>query len=173
MRFATDKVSLGYLPAYLRIAAEIGTAGRVCEVGVRGGHGLDMFQALFPDGIITGVDWDAECRWPDGTIRIVSEQDAPDLAALLTEHSPAWDLVIDDASHEGELTRATFGLLWPLVAPGGFYVVEDWQTGLDSWAGTGPGMLHAVQRFLELLDKGSDVEEITCRYGMAVLRKKA
>ena len=56
MKFATDKVQHGYLPAYLRIAAELGPAARVCEIGVQHGHGLDMFQALFPDGLVAGVD---------------------------------------------------------------------------------------------------------------------
>lgn len=36
------------------------------------------------------------------------------------------DLVIDDASHELEATRRTFDCLFPRLAPGGTYVIEDW-----------------------------------------------
>jgi cephalosporin hydroxylase len=43
------------------------------------------------------------------------------------------DLVVDDASHTYEQTKASFEFLFPLVRPGGIYVVEDW-----SWAHT-PG----------------------------------
>ena len=39
------------------------------------------------------------------------------------------DLVVDDASHTYEETRASFELLFPLLSPGGIYVIEDW-----SWA---------------------------------------
>ena len=39
------------------------------------------------------------------------------------------DLVVDDASHLYEQTKATFAMLFPLVRPGGNYVIEDW-----SWA---------------------------------------
>ena len=39
------------------------------------------------------------------------------------------DLVVDDASHTYEETRASFEFLFPLLSPGGIYVVEDW-----SWA---------------------------------------
>ncbi|GIU88233.1 MAG: hypothetical protein KatS3mg009_2748 [Acidimicrobiia bacterium] len=36
------------------------------------------------------------------------------------------DLVIDDASHQYELTRSSFETLFPRLRPGGMYVVEDW-----------------------------------------------
>jgi predicted O-methyltransferase YrrM len=37
------------------------------------------------------------------------------------------DLVIDDASHLLAETRTSFEILFPLVRPGGVYVIEDWQ----------------------------------------------
>jgi hypothetical protein len=174
VRFATDKVLHGYLPTYLRIAAELGPAAKVCEVGVQAGHGLDMFQALFPDGLVAGVDQDAGCWWPPGTIPVICAQDHPSLPVRLAQHAPAWDLIADDASHRGDLTAATFGLLWPLVAPGGWYVIEDWMVALG-WPGfTGDTtMLDTVAGLLRLLTKDSGVEEITYRYGLAVVRKKA
>ena len=39
------------------------------------------------------------------------------------------DLVVDDASHTYEQTKASFEILFPLLCPGGIYVIEDW-----SWA---------------------------------------
>jgi cephalosporin hydroxylase len=36
------------------------------------------------------------------------------------------DLVVDDASHTYEQTRASFEFLFPLLRPGGVYVIEDW-----------------------------------------------
>ena len=39
------------------------------------------------------------------------------------------DLVVDDASHTYEETRSSFEFLFPLLSPGGIYVIEDW-----SWA---------------------------------------
>jgi predicted O-methyltransferase YrrM len=159
---------------YLRIAAELGPAARVCEVGVYRGDGLDLFQALFPAGQLTGVDADPSSRWPEGTGRIVAAQDDQALPALLTLHAEQWDLVVDDASHDGAATRATFDLLWPLVSPGGFYVVEDWMVGLPGiWPEYGSSMLTAAQGLLTLLTKDSSVEDITYRYGLAVVRKKA
>jgi hypothetical protein len=112
VRFATDKIQHGYMPTYLRIAADLGPAARVCEVGVWGGGSLHMWQALFPDGLVAGVDANPDCRWPDGTHRIVAAQDDPALPVLLAQHAPAWDLIVEDASHDGALSAATFRLLW-------------------------------------------------------------
>lgn len=36
------------------------------------------------------------------------------------------DLVIDDASHAYDETRASFETIFPLVRPGGLYIIEDW-----------------------------------------------
>lgn len=55
--FTTDKVTVhGYLPEYERIAAELGPAARVLELGVAEGESLRLWQHLFPAGVITGVD---------------------------------------------------------------------------------------------------------------------
>jgi len=42
------------------------------------------------------------------------------------EFDGALDLVIDDASHMYELTKISFETLFPLLRPGGLYVIEDW-----------------------------------------------
>jgi cephalosporin hydroxylase len=36
------------------------------------------------------------------------------------------DLVVDDASHMYEETKASFETLFPLLRPGGIYIIEDW-----------------------------------------------
>ena len=36
------------------------------------------------------------------------------------------DLVVDDASHTYEQTKASFEILFPLLRPGGIYSIEDW-----------------------------------------------
>lgn len=53
------------------------------------------------------------------------------------------DLLIDDASHFYEETRASFENLFPRVRPGGYYIIEDWAwfhwRGIeDEWARKAP-----------------------------------
>jgi hypothetical protein len=38
----------------------------------------------------------------------------------------ALDLVVDDASHRLDATRRTFNALFPMLRPGGTYLIEDW-----------------------------------------------
>src|SRR5262249_50712821 len=46
-----------------------------------------------------------------------------------------FDIVIDDASHHGMLTKQSFDMLFTRrLAPGGLYVIEDWGTGyFETW----------------------------------------
>ena len=51
------------------------------------------------------------------------------------------DLVVDDASHLVEPTRASFETLFPFLRPGGIYIVEDW-----AWAHVGYGLHRPDER---------------------------
>lgn len=56
--------------------------------------------------------------------------DANELRQIVEqEFSGPLDLVIDDASHMYDLTRKSFLTLFPLLRPGGLYVIEDWAWG--------------------------------------------
>ena len=190
----TDKHAMGYYPAYRELAAQIGTAGRVLEIGVAYGGSLMMWQELFPEGLIAGADWDPGATWPEGTAQIRCAQDDPLLPELAAGISPGgWDLIVDDASHDGALTEAAFRLLWPLVKPGGWYVIEDWQLAvIEPWKDTdrcgGDAMLRLVESFIRQLEpapgsrdfagepngpSGSGISELRYRYGQAMLHKAA
>lgn len=169
--FNTDKIwDHGYFPSYAEIAVQLGPSARVCEIGVLGGESLRMWQSLFPLGEVTGVDINPGAGFPKGVRKVVAGQDDPQLAEL-----GPFDLIVDDASHDGKLTARTFELMWPQVNPGGFYVVEDWFIGIGrhSDGAYDPAMLETVQSFLRLLTKNSDCESVLYRYGLAILRKRA
>lgn len=167
MKFTGDKIGHGYLPTYLLMAGHIGPSGWVCEIGVANGESLDMWQALFPHGRVVGVDINQHARWPEGTTRIVAEQDDPILRHILRPSGP-FDLIVDDASHNNDRTAATLANLWPLVAPGGYYVIEDW-----NHAGMICGEL--AKQLPAMLDErtlgANEIESITYRHGMIILQK--
>jgi cephalosporin hydroxylase len=178
-----DKTLLGYLPVYQRMAEQIGPAGKVLEVGVRGGESLRLWQALFPEGLVAGVDNDTEgpAVWPAGTVSIAAGQDDPEMAKQARQASPGgYDLIVDDASHQGPLSQATFALLWPLVKPGGWYVVEDWWLGYLPWAAGqyGDSMLRLAESFLPMLGGPpaedrfpSGIDVLEYRPGQAIIHK--
>lgn len=172
--FSTDKIP-NYYDTYLRIAADIGITGKVLEIGVGPvGGSLTMWRALFPVGEVTGVDIDnPPAVWPPGARKIVMDQCDPALPGVL---GGTFDLIVDDASHQGDKTRRTWELLWPLVNPGGYYVVEDWQAALadGAWGPCwGPGLLHTVQSFLSLLEKqDGPVDFIEYRWGLCIIHRR-
>ncbi len=62
----------------------------------------------------------------------VNQADRETLRDIVAEDfsGNAIDLVIDDASHIYTLSLATFETLFPLIRPGGLYILEDWRASL-------------------------------------------
>lgn len=172
----TDKAFLGYFPAYMRIAAELGPRARVCEVGVFHGESLFLWQQLFPYGEVTGVDNDPGSIWPPGARVVLADALDPALPGKL---GGPFDMIVDDGVHYGETAETTFGLLWPLVAPGGYYVVEDWYVGIPGDpvypAYHRGSMVSFVQSLLPrmLASQDAEADEIAYRYGLAVIHRRA
>lgn len=61
----------------------------------------------------------------------VDQADRDRLRSIMREEfgDAPLDLVVDDASHLYPQTRASFETLFPLLRPGGVYVIEDWAAG--------------------------------------------
>jgi hypothetical protein len=176
--FATDKIEHGYYPVYEKLARQLGEDADVCEIGVLYGESLKMWKYFFPKGTVTGVDYSMHAKWPEGTIKVVSDQANPKLPEMLGEY----DLIVDDASHDGWHTQETFRLLWPSVRPGGYYVVEDWGVGLSGMEKSpyhndppwGDSMKTAAESFLPLLvAPDGECDYITYMYNLIVIHRRA
>jgi hypothetical protein len=64
------------------------------------------------------------------------QADKPFMIELAQRHlGGRIDLVLDDASHLYKQSRASFEALFPLVSPGGWYMLEDW--AWDHWPAWG------------------------------------
>jgi predicted O-methyltransferase YrrM len=180
MKFDTDKIGHGYLPVYLALCAQIRDRARVLEIGVANGGSLDLWQALFPGDLIVGVDAYDRARWPEGTVKVVAEQTSEELpdaiqAAVNAQQGrpfdhliDPFDLIVDDASHDNARTRRTWQLLWPMLVPGGWYVIEDWSHAGGLIYGLAAELLMCFDEAHPLVD---NVESITYRPGMIILRK--
>ena len=63
----------------------------------------------------------------------VDQADAQAISHILDIYgSPPLSLVIDDASHKLASTISSFDILFPHLAPGGLYVIEDWAWSYDA-----------------------------------------
>jgi len=108
----------------------------VLEIGVggdedenRGGESLKMWYKYFSKAKIIGVDITNKKGIINDRTKFyqMSQDDKESLTSMIkTEGTPS--VIIDDASHISPLTIKTFEILFPLLASGGIYIVEDLET---------------------------------------------
>jgi hypothetical protein len=96
------------------------------EIGVAGGGSLEMWLRYFARARIIGIDINPTCsRYARGRaeVRIGSQDDEQFLRSVAADSPPT--IVVDDGSHIAAHIIKTFEVLFPLLVPGGFYVIED------------------------------------------------
>jgi hypothetical protein len=138
----TDKSSLRW--DYLRQYEEVFLPWRdaefnLIEIGVGGGGSLRTWLRFFTRATIVGIDIDERARRAaEGrvVIEIGSQIDGGFLDAVMDKYPPG--IVIDDGSHQGEHIMFTFRKVFPRLASGGWYAVEDLSitSGLESLSPT-------------------------------------
>jgi cephalosporin hydroxylase len=177
----SDKEANGYLPTYLGLARTMRPDPAICELGVYEGGSLKLWQEMFPlFAVIVGVDINNNSTWPPGTVKVVMDQQDPLLPETLINILASealghthYDMIVDDASHEGHQTFKSFQHLWPLVAPGGYYGIEDWCVGFPMYTNYDDSMLNVAMMMLHnFATPDTDVHFITYSYGMIIIRKK-
>lgn len=128
LRYGTDKASShhDYMGHYEKRIGKRRVL-RLLELGVAHGHSLRMWAEIFSNALIVGVDDSQHCRLHQriGIDVIIADcNDAAKMAAVSMLYGP-FDVVIDDCSHQFLQMRTSFEELYPRLAPGGVYVVED------------------------------------------------
>lgn len=128
-----------YIRFYESLAASVKPKG-VLELGIFQGGSYVFLDKLLKPERMSAIDIN-----PEPVIPLVnylrqnknrhanfgiSQSDKAALERIVAEDLGGMlDFVIDDASHAYEHTKCSFEILFPLLAPGGIYVIEDW-----SWA---------------------------------------
>ncbi len=88
------------------------------------------------------------------------------------------DFVVDDASHAYEHTKRSFEILFPMLSPGGIYIIEDWawahhhayQTA-DGPFGRRPSLTKLLLEQIALLGSTRDIGEIRVRKNLYMILK--
>ena len=136
--YDTDKAY--YLPVYEEHLAPFAGRGiKLLELGIAKGGSLLLWRDYFPNGTIVGLDRErVQLEDPTGRIHVYqgAQEDTELLDRIAREIAPeGFDIIIDDCSHQGELTRISFWHLFEHhLKPGGLFAIEDWGTGYwDGW----------------------------------------
>ncbi len=139
-QYDSDKIDSHYLDRYDPILEPwVEQEIALLELGIYRGGSLLLWRDYFPKGTIVGVDIQLPENFePAERIHLYegSQGDPQFLSRVANEAAPGgFDIIIDDASHMGDLTRIAFWHLFDNhLKPGGLYVIEDWGTGYwDDW----------------------------------------
>ena len=105
------------------------------------GGNTELWPQLLPDAEIWMADLMQACAQSamrrNGRIRTVfGDQGDPAVlrrwvveANALPPSGQPFDVIIDDGGHKNQQIKLTFDHLWPVLAPGGLYFMEDLQVG--------------------------------------------
>lgn len=121
---------------------------RIVDIGIFKGGSMALYALLFTPTKLVGIEHTVKPEEPlerfirqrglQDNVRSyygTSQADSDRVKKIVSAEfgDEALDLVVDDASHQYNETRASFEILFPMLRPGGLYIVEDW--GWAHWQG--------------------------------------
>jgi glycosyltransferase involved in cell wall biosynthesis len=120
-----------YFHAYERLFSPLrDQTVTLLEIGVQNGGSLEVWSQYFANATrIIGCDVDPKCanlQYVDPRIEVVvGDATAKSTRMQVMEICDSFDIVIDDGSHLSSDIVSAFLSYFPLLKPGGLYVVED------------------------------------------------
>lgn len=142
-RFATDKLSHGYIEHYDRHLSPLRDLPGVemLEIGIFKGASIRMWDDWFLTAEIDAIDIDPTCKADFGPAVNVYIEDAKMFHPV---HN--YDVIIDDGSHTSDDITFCFSALWNYVKLGGWYIIEDWEVQfMPAWGSARSGTNAVVQ----------------------------
>lgn len=189
----TDKSSVyhNYLNYYESIFSPFKSLDiEMVEIGVQFGFSIKTWLEYFPKAHIHGVDVanDFRCSDPRYTFWGLDQRNRDQWQHFIDVVRQV-DIVIDDGCHNADAHKTTFECLWPILNPGGMYIIEDVYTWWDIYFNSpvsGPDWIRDLIASLNWHGKDyygkpspklpasefeKSIESITLRRGLAVIRK--
>ena len=128
------------------------------EIGIQNGGSLEVWANYFKSGLhFVGCDINPKCstlKYNDHRISVVvgDINDRPSFQAI-SSISSEFDIIIDDGSHISDDILISFVNYFPLVKPGGIYIIEDTCTLYqDSFGGGILNEFSAYSFFKKVID---------------------
>jgi hypothetical protein len=128
------------------------------EIGVQNGGSLETWKAYFDKAnVLIGCDIDKQCgnlKYDDSRVHVVvGDANQSDTVKKIVNICGNFEIVIDDGSHQSNDIITSFLIYFPLVKPGGLYVIEDTHTlYMNSWGGGILNEFSAYNFFKKIID---------------------
>jgi|SRR5208283_4853709 len=130
------------------------------EIGVggygdprKGGESLKVWRDYFPHATVNGLDNEPkDLRLGGRAITWLGSQNNVEDLERVNRLAGPFDIIIDDGSHQQEHIRTSFFTLFPLLASGGIYVIEDMETAYRPAFGGDPEAPPTIGLIQRLID---------------------
>lgn len=104
----------------------------ILEIGINDGSSLKMWYEYFINAKILGLDINNKSSFNNERIKcnVLDQSKKEQLYQFANKNKILFDIIIDDGSHHISDQQLTLGFLFPMLKPGGIYIVEDLHTSL-------------------------------------------
>jgi len=150
--YGSDKNLSGYTPYYVEIFESIRTNNiELLEIGIgtiivsaqssmantkipnyKPGASLRSWQEYFPNARIYGGDIQLDTQFVEDRIKTFLFDSTKKFECDVTLEDMKFDIIIDDGWHAYEAQLSTFDNLFSRVKSGGYYIIEDIESGENS-----------------------------------------
>lgn len=138
----------------------------ILEIGVLRGGSLRLWHDYFPTAKICGLD--NQDILPN-LLRERIQQfrlDQTDVAPLKYFFSGmTFDVIIDDGCHLGSAIKTSMEALWPMVKPGGYYIIEDW--GVGYWKNWTDSPVPLMKELVDGVGAAAEIRQVSFYSGRA------
>jgi trans-aconitate methyltransferase len=155
LKYDTDKSSKShwYTHYYEDIFGSIReSVESMLEIGVGGGASIRMWMDYFPNALIYGVDQNKVTGAFGGRVTLFECEQTDETLVNIFKNEKL-EIIVDDCSHDQDKTVQTLNLLFPLLQPKGWYVIEDMDRGMTK-IGQWISEHREVERYHVFSDKG-------------------
>lgn len=160
----------------------------IMEIGMFKGGSMVWYDKLYKPDMLVGIDLNQHpiaalenYRKDKPHIKTYygRHQEKPGTRVTALESFPyGIDLVVDDASHLYAQTKATFEMLFPMIRPGGHYVIEDWRwahqpayQGKDATWADQPAMSNLILELVIMAANNPAIDSIHVESSLVCVRK--
>jgi cephalosporin hydroxylase len=177
-----------YIQDYVALAD--GQFSHILELGLFQGGSLVFFDKMFKPDRMVGLDisptkiaaLENYLKTDAPHIKTYYKSSQDDVALLQSivkdDLRGRLNLVVDDASHLYELTKASIATLFPLLEPGGTYIIEDWawshrlngQTPQHPWYAK-PALTNLLFEIVVELGSTEEIDDIYINNNLIKIRK--
>lgn len=190
IKHGTDKATLhpvkghGYCPHYSTLFERVRREPiKVLEIGVGGGESIRTWLDYFDKARIFGVDnvkdtnpWNSTSLKPDPRYTFVYGDQSCGVfwKCFEADYGSNWGIIIDDGGHYSNQIIKSYECLWPLVAPGGLYCIEDLGVayGGSMFVPEGsPNHMDWLRSRMDQVNQTDDIEALHLFKELAIFRK--